>query len=126
MRELKQQPRKPKKPRIPNLGNLTAEELPEVFDRLAGIARYSDQPGRPRPSVWGMLMKAVIAVTKENPTGLTLPQITLKMGDKVTTKNVGWALMKLADDGHVERVMNGESFTTYVPADRPESGVHHE
>ena len=95
---------------------LPEEELPDAYDHLAKVAGYTDVPWRRRPNLWGMLVLAVKATIRNHPDGLTLAEVTFRLGDKVTTKNVAWAVSKLAESGDIRRAVHGDlNFTVYVP-----------
>jgi hypothetical protein len=99
------------------INSLDEDEVRQVYERLVKAADYVDLPGCRRPNVWGMLAVAVRNVVKRNPEGLTLAEITLRMGEGVTTKDVAWALGKLIGSNNVQRVIHGDlNFTVYRPA----------
>jgi len=98
---------------INDLGEL---ELVKLYDKLAKIAGYTDQPGRKRPNLWGQLILAVKRVVNLNPEGLTVAQVTWEIGSPVSIKNVSWALGRLLKDQEIKKVEHGDNnFTTYVP-----------
>jgi hypothetical protein len=102
---------------INDLGEL---ELVKLYDHLALVAGYSDQMGRKRPNLWGMLILAAKRVIYLHPEGLTVAQVTWEIGSPVSTKNVGWALGKLVGSEDIRAVEHGDrNFRTYVPANQP-------
>jgi hypothetical protein len=103
--------------KVKTLNDLASDQLPKVYNRLAQVAEYDDRTSFQRPNLWGMLIRAVRATICRNPEGLTLAQLTLEMGEYVTTRNVMWSLEKMIGSGDVVRGVQGDhDWTVYQPS----------